>query len=313
MTAIFVLGFFALYRYKKESADGRLLIWRVSADVISQKPGIGHGVGTFPERYMFAQADYFARNPESRFVAVADQVSVPFNEWIGIVCEQGVVGGVLALLLFGAALCGRATESQRQGRVLLVGLGVFSLFSYPLTFPAFGLLLGAILARCANRPAVSGRRVALRVALPVALSVAIGGGIALSAIDRVGRTDRSRYVCLQEVSARMRDFSPSDLPWLDRQARRLPIAAFYTDLGDRWLAADSVERAEHYYRQAVRMIPGRLRPYDGLFRACLRMGQVDSAMMMARKIVTMPVKIGNTATIRIRRSAVEWLEEQREE
>ncbi len=313
LTAIFVLGFFALYRYKKESADGRLLIWRVSADVISQKPGIGHGVGTFPERYMFAQADYFARNPESRFVAVADQVSVPFNEWIGIVCEQGVVGGVLALLLFGAALCGRATESQRQGRVLLVGLGVFSLFSYPLTFPAFGLLLGAILARCANRPAVSGRRVALRVALPVALSVAIGGGIALSAIDRVGRTDRSRYVCLQEVSARMRDFSPSDLPWLDRQARRLPIAAFYTDLGDRWLAADSVERAEHYYRQAARMIPGRLRPYDGLFRVCLRMGQVDAAMMMARKIVTMPVKIGNTATIRIRRSAAEWLEEQREE
>ncbi len=313
LTAIFVLGFFALYRYKKESADGRLLIWRVSADVISQKPGIGHGVGTFPERYMFAQADYFARNPESRFVAVADQVSVPFNEWLGIVCEQGVVGGVLALLLFGTALCGGATESQRQGRVLLVGLGAFSLFSYPLTFPAFGLLLGAILARCANRPAVSGRRIALRVALPVALSVAIGGGIALSAIDRVGRTDRSRYVCLQEVSARMRDFSPSDLPWLDRQARRLPIAAFYTDLGDRWLAADSVERAEHYYRQAVRMIPGRLRPYDGLFRACLRMGQVDSAMMMARKIVTMPVKVGNTATIRMRRSATEWLEEQREE
>ncbi len=313
LTAIFVLGFFALYRYKKESADGRLLIWRVSADVISQKPGIGHGVGTFPERYMFAQADYFARNPESRFVAVADQVSVPFNEWIGIVCEQGVVGGVWALLLFGAALCGRATESQRQGRVLLVGLGVFSLFSYPLTFPAFGLLLGAILARCANRPAVSGRRIALRVALPVALSVAIGGGIALSAIDRVGRTDRSRYVCLQEVSARMRDFSPSDLPWLDRQAQRLPIAAFYTDLGDWWLAADSVERAKHYYRQAVRMIPGRLRPYDGLFRACLRMGQVDSAMMMARKIVTMPVKVGNTVTIRIRRSAAEWLEEQREE
>lgn len=313
LTAIFVLGFFALYRYKKESADGRLLIWRVSADVISQKPGIGHGVGTFPERYMFAQADYFARNPESRFVAVADQVSVPFNEWIGIVCEQGAVGGVLALLLVGAALCGRATESQRQGRVLLVGLGVFSLFSYPLTFPAFGVLAGAILARCANPPAVSERPVALRVALPVALSVAIGGGIALSAIDRVGRTDRSRYVCLQEVSARMRDFSPSDLPWLDRQAQRLPIAAFYTDLGDRWLAADSVERAKHYYRQAVRMIPGRLRPYDGLFRACLRMGQVDSAMTMARKIVTMPVKVGNTVTIRIRRSAAEWLEEQREE
>ncbi len=313
LTAIFVLGFFALYRYKKESADGRLLIWRVSADVISQKPGIGHGVGTFPERYMFAQADYFARNPESRFVAVADQVSVPFNEWIGIVCEQGAVGGVLALLLVGAALCGRATESQRQGRVLLVGLGVFSLFSYPLTFPAFGVLAGAILARCANPPAVSERPVALRVALPVGLVAALSGACVLWAIGRAGRTERSRYVCLQEVSARMRDFSPSDLPWLDRQARRLPIAAFYTDLGDRWLAADSVERAEHYYRQAVRMIPSRLRPYDGLFRACLRMGQVDSAMTMARKIVTMPVKVGNTMTIRIRRSAAEWLEEQREE
>ncbi|MDE5944418.1 MAG: O-antigen ligase family protein [Rikenella sp.] len=302
-----------LYNYKKESADGRLLIWRVSADLIARRPVLGQGVGSFPERYMPAQGDYFARNPESRFTAVADQVSVPFNEWIGIVCEQGAVGGVLALLLLGAALGGRATEAQRQGRVLLVGIGVFGLFSYPLTFPAFGVLLGAILARCANRPVVSVRPISLRAALPVGLSVAIVGAAALCAIGRAGGTDRNRYARLEKVSARMRDFSPSDLPWLERQARQLPVAEFYTDLGDRLLEADRIDRAADYYRRASQMIPSRLRPYDGLFRAYLRAGLVDSAEVMTRKIVAMPVKVGNTTTIRIRRSAAEWLLEQQKE
>lgn len=311
--AVGVLGVGLLYGYKKESADGRLLIWRVSAEVIAQRPVVGHGIGTFPERYMFAQADYFARNPESRFVAVADQVSVPFNELIGIVCEQGAVGGVLALLLVGAALWGGGTETQRQGRVLLVGLGVFGLFSYPLTFPAFGVVAGAILARCANRPAVSGRPISLRVALPVGLVAALGGACVLWAIGRAGRTDRSHYVRLQKVSERMRRYDPADLPWLERQARRLPVAEFYTDLGDRLLEADSIDRAADYYRRAAQMIPSRLRPYDGLFRAFLRAGQADSAAVVARRIVTMPVKVGHTATIRIRRSAAEWLEAQRAE
>lgn len=310
---VFGLGLLSLYRYKKESADGRLLIWRVSAEVIAQRPVVGHGIGTFPERYMFAQADYFARNPESRFTAVADQVSVPFNELIGIVCEQGVVGGVLVLLLVGAAWSGCDTRSQRQGRVLLVGLGVFGLFSYPLTLPVFGVLSGAILARCANRSVLSGRPISLRVALPVALSVAIGGGVALYALGRAGGTERSRYTRLKEVSARMRDFSPSDLPGLERQARRLPVAEFYMDLGDRLLEADCVGRAADYYRRSAQMIPSRLRPYDGLFRIYLRTGQTDSAAVVARKIVTMPVKVGNTATIRIRRSAAGWLEAQRAE
>lgn len=313
-TLILAAGLLALYRYKKESADGRLLIWRVSADVIARRPVSGQGVGSFPERYMEAQGDYFARNPESRFSSVADQVSTPFNEWIGLVCEQGLLGGALALLLLGTALRRRGmTPEARHGQALLVAWTVFGLFSYPSAFLSFGLLLGAILARCADRPAVSERPIRWGSGVSVALWVAVAGGWTLWTIERAGTTDRSRYIRLKEVSARMRDFSPSDLPWLDRQAGRLPVAEFYTALGDRFLAADRTERAKHYYRQASRMIPSRLRPYDGLFRAYLRTGQVDSAGMMARKIVAMPVKVSNTTTIRIRHSVTEWLLEQQKE
>lgn len=313
-TLILAAGLLALYRYKKESADGRLLIWRVSADVIARRPVSGQGVGSFPERYMEAQGDYFARNPESRFSSVADQVSTPFNEWIGLVCEQGLLGGALALLLLGTALRRRGmTPEARHGQALLVAWTVFGLFSYPSAFLSFGLLLGAILARCADRPAVSERPIRWGSGVSVALWVAAAGGWTLWTIERAGTTDRSRYIRLKEVSARMRDFSPSDLSWLDRQAGRLPVAEFYTALGDRFLAADRTERAKHYYRQASRMIPSRLRPYDGLFRAYLRTGQVDSAGMMARKIMAMPVKVGNTTTIRIRHSVTEWLLEQQKE
>ena len=62
-------------------------------------------------------------------------------------------------------------------------------------------------------------------------------------------------------------------------------------------------------RAAARMIPRRLRPYEGLWRACRRAGETDSALILARKIVSMPVKASNTTTIRIRRAAQEWIDE----
>ena len=40
----------SIYYYKKDSADGRLLIWRVSIDMIADAPLVGHGIGTFENK-----------------------------------------------------------------------------------------------------------------------------------------------------------------------------------------------------------------------------------------------------------------------
>ena len=300
-----------LYGYKKGSADGRLLIWRVSADLIARKPLVGNGLGTFPELYMPAQAAYFERHPDSRFAEVAEQVNHPFNEWIGTVCESGAIGGGLMLLLIGAAFAGRGDPT---GKVLLAGLLLFGMFSYPSAFPVFGLLFAAVLTRCAEQhgtlSAEKPRPTPARCGWSTA--VLLGGAVLLAGLCRSGASRRNRYVLLQEVSRAMhreRATDPNVLSEIERSARRLPVAELYTDLGDRWLDADSIERAKRCYRLAARMIPRRLRPYEGLWRACRRAGETDSALILARKIVSMPVKASNTTTIRIRRAAQKWIDE----
>jgi O-antigen ligase len=56
---IAVAGMAALYSLKKDSADGRILIWQSTWNMVLDKPVAGHGYGAFNEKYMLYQADYF--------------------------------------------------------------------------------------------------------------------------------------------------------------------------------------------------------------------------------------------------------------
>ena len=305
LAALALIGFFFLYGYKKDSADGRLLVWRVSADMIARHPIAGYGVGTFPEHYMFAQADYFGRHPGSRFAAVAEQTSYPFNELIGVTCEQGIVGGLLLMGLIGTVFLRRGNT---DGKILLIGIIVFGLFSYPSAFLSFGLLFCAVLAASINDSSSDRRPFSHRSAIIVVGAALLAGGALLYSIYTDRNALVNRHMLVREASELTLRGNPNDLPRLEQLAQRLPIPGFYVELGDLYLEAGNTLRAKYYYRTASRMIPSRLRPYDGLFRAYLQTGQTDSATLMARRIVTMPVKVSNTTTIRIRRTAQEWLE-----
>lgn len=89
---ILVSGASILYYQKKDSADGRLLIWNVSFRMIKDKPFFGHGHGAFQARYMDYQAEYFKKNPNSKYAQLADNVKHPFNEFIKLAVEFGMGG-----------------------------------------------------------------------------------------------------------------------------------------------------------------------------------------------------------------------------
>ena len=50
---------------KKDSADGRLLVWICSMNMIKDNLLLGWGIGGFEAHYMDYQASYFERNPNS--------------------------------------------------------------------------------------------------------------------------------------------------------------------------------------------------------------------------------------------------------
>jgi len=131
---------FALYQMKKDSADGRLLIWKVTSNMIKDKPLLGHGINGFEANYMNYQAEFFKQNPNSRFVHLADNNIYAFNEFLRITSEYGLIGLLIVLAILYFIFEGKFQENiNTQEKLLLLGakagiisIFVFSLFSYPL-------------------------------------------------------------------------------------------------------------------------------------------------------------------------------------
>ena len=154
------------YLFKQGSADGRLLIWRITTQMIKTKPITGYGAGAFNALYMDEQARWFASGKGSETQAlVAGSPEAPFNEFLKLWLEKGLIG----LLLVGALLFylikkqhpkensltaqdeSINTHSLNQGLIValqgaLISLLVFSLFSYPFDLSPFVLISITLLA-----------------------------------------------------------------------------------------------------------------------------------------------------------------------
>lgn len=96
ITGTMALG---LYNMKKGSADGRLLIWKITLNMIKEKPIIGFGFGQFKAHYMDYQAAYFKQNPESEEAMVAGDTNYTFNELLQQTVGLGIVGLLIITLV----------------------------------------------------------------------------------------------------------------------------------------------------------------------------------------------------------------------
>lgn len=142
-----------LYFVKKNSADGRLLIWKCTWEMIKEQPLLGHGYKSFQAKYMLYQAHYFKQNPQSKYTLLADNVKHPFNEFLCITAEFGFIG--LALLLSLVFVLAQLSLKKRNEdsfvfiSILSVVI-VFACFSYPFSYPFTWI----VVAFCAGRIAI---------------------------------------------------------------------------------------------------------------------------------------------------------------
>lgn len=99
-----------LYQHKQNSADGRTLIWELSAKEIIHHPQ-GNGYGRFASVYNHIQSDYFKKNQSS---ATEQQnarfTSMAYNDYI----ENGVDGGIGGLLIHISLLATFIMLSHKQ-------------------------------------------------------------------------------------------------------------------------------------------------------------------------------------------------------
>ena len=140
------VALFGAYQLKKDSADGRLLMWKVSVQAIKEKPLSGYGWDYVAGAYGDAQEKYFSKGDyTAQEERVAGSPEYVFNEYLQAALAWGVPVLCVILLLVIAAMAGHHVSGNYGLSGAMLSLAVFSFSSYPFQFPlfvaAFGLLV----------------------------------------------------------------------------------------------------------------------------------------------------------------------------
>ena len=153
-----------VYGMKQDSADGRLLMWKVTVKAIAGQPLAGTGLGGFPAAYAEAQGEYFATGTATgQEKQVAGCPEYAFNEYLQIGLEQGI-GGLIVFVLWLGSMGYYGIRNRQHGAVGgVLALAVFAVSSYPLQLPSFWMILVFLGAICVTKDGTQARSSALSV------------------------------------------------------------------------------------------------------------------------------------------------------
>lgn len=129
---ILIAGLFLGYHLKKDSANGRFFMWKISLLASEKSLLKGDGLGSFPKSYAEAQMEYFSQNVASEAEKqVAGSPEYAFNEYLRILVEQGFLGLVIFLII-SILIIQKGIKNNQLGAVgAFISLSVFAFASYP--------------------------------------------------------------------------------------------------------------------------------------------------------------------------------------
>lgn len=327
LVVVLIMGF-SLFCYRPASVNARLLVWRVSLDMIMDKPLWGYGIGGFSREYMLYQAKYFNENPNSKFLMVADNVGHPYNELLRIVIEHGIVGGVLIAILFFSVFTFRAKGKKDVAiKAILGGLVTFSMFSYPCyVLPLlilFPIIIGAAESKqcfsfCIRKLTVISLQIICVILVIVTFKAALfyyhmslktkklfEENVQIFSKDEIVRLiPNISFANFYAVYISINNDAFSDI-----LVHYLPPSCeTYCTYGDVCKLRGNIDQAEEFYKKASFMIPTRLVPNYELWQLYKSKRDTVQAIEKAKAILKQPLKVENTFTIRIKNEVRHFLQ-----
>ena len=314
------------YGVKRDSANGRLLVWGTACEMIADRPW-GFGPEGTQREYMNYQARFLEGVEDPYWQNLADNVTYVFSEYLEAGISLGAAGAGAALWLL-AATCRRMwrerDEEKRAAAGLLFIAATTGLFSYPLHCPMSWVAAGygASLAFPARGGGLRWRnRFATGYAAILALALLLArqgsdlqahrewwrAGMAAQNGDREAvERDYPR------LYARLRHYPPFlynygvELYCADQYERSEAILEAYcrrTADYDAWIVRGENRRAlgRHgealaAFRKAGAMCPGRVYPLYGQMEIYRDAGDIQRARETAEAITQKPVKVRSAVT-----------------
>lgn len=314
------------YFYRPVSANGRLLIWRVCADMIADKPLFGFGVNGFANNYMLYQAEYFRLHPDSIFMECADNVAYPYNEFIHTLVNFGVVGLVLLLfILYSVLFCPSSTQVNAILKSGFISFLIFGCFSYPTSVFRLWILFPLFIALLENKFV---KRSEFKFISILFLLIGTGylsyfeimrcriktnceklySGNVITKQEAVDYLD-AHYETLKIFPRFMDIYAQYAMTGFDNEKRNriitdairiVPSSGLYCDAGDIYREMQQENLAAELYIQAANMAPRRILPKYKLFMLYYECRQWNKALEIGNNISALPIKVRGTKTLKLR-------------
>ena len=326
----------AFYLWKRESADGRILMWKVSLDMIADKPLFGWGRDGFGASYMPYQAAYFLRHPDSKFLYLADNAFHPFNEYLLFTIKYGIIGlaALMACLIFMVKnILAMGGFNKILCLHLCIVLGVLSMFSYPFAIHFVWVISAYVIfyVLCDMGLRHVHRAVLIVIPMVCLAFIFVENRNIIKEWQWVKVQDRLRYADASETLAEYDKLygSLKDNPsFLYNYAAALHYHGRYeeslkvfrecmvkcNDYNVQMLMADDYKQlgmkheALDAFEYANRMIPCRFLPLYYEMKTCMEQGDSIRGLAIAERIVSKPVKISDAPSVmKIVREAREYL------
>lgn len=327
--AVLVVSAVALFNFKKESADGRLHIWKIETLVIADEPLLGHGPGMSLGAYGDMQEDYFRNTRTTQAeIRAAGVPQFAFNEYLRFGMECGVPGLLLSL----AVVILAAISLHRKNTHLeyaLVALGVFAMASYPLSLWQFRLVLVLLLGYAAAFGSRSMAIPATFFSIVSAVLLILSAGTLRSVIDASQYSKSAKLGIALGMNRYNSDSLASRLPFLKnnvgflydyatvlrregrfeesaamalRGAGISPDPVFNTLAGQNYASLERYQEAEKQFAVAYFKVPCRINPLFKMMELRLCVGDDKGALEFAERIAGMPVnrKVRSMVTMKSR-------------
>lgn len=108
------------YNLKKESSEGRQLIWKLGLGMALSNPLTGIGLGKFEHDYNLKQAEYFGKqNGSQNEIRNARHINMAYNEWLQIWIEGGLPALFIILILVYVLLFNKPKYFSNKGQPII--------------------------------------------------------------------------------------------------------------------------------------------------------------------------------------------------
>lgn len=140
-----------LYLYKPDSAQGRILIWKVTTQMIKDKFVCGFGPDRFTAEYMNYQSDYLKKQGNTCEKKLADNNHYVYNEPLRWMVEYGIVGLLLYVAIVYVIFFYKPKSiSSISAKMVCVSGLIWGLFTYPDRAYPVMVIMTIALAEMAN-------------------------------------------------------------------------------------------------------------------------------------------------------------------